>query len=492
MRIRRLFPSAAAILWSLVVTMSPLHGALAAGAMTGEESSGKSTVAAVSSLSPQQVKTLAKDIYYYAYPLVLMDVTREQAVNVPDATTAPMRAPTNQFAHFRSYPKADAKDVVRFNFDTLYSFAWVDLGEGPVVLSVPDTGGRFYLVPTLDMWSDVFSSVGKRTTGTGVGHFAYVPPGWSGTLPPGVEKIQAPTPTIWVMGRTQTNGPADYDNVHAVQDGLKLTPLSRWGTAHVPPARLPVKADVDASTPPLVQVAKLSGTALFQRFALLLKRNPPHPNDYPILFRMRAFGLVPGEDWDPGKVDAATRQAIDDAAREAMADMARTIKALGRHVNGWNLMENGIGTYGTAYLQRAAIALGGLGANLPEDAVYPTAFQDSDGKPLDGAGDYVVHFTKEQLPPADAFWSLTMYDDQGFQVANPIDRFAIGDRDALKFNADGSLDLYLQHRSPGKDKESNWLPSPASGQIGPTLRIYAPRANVLDGSWAPPAIRRTR
>lgn len=445
-------------------------------------------------LTPAKARVLVREVYQYAYPLVLIDVTMRQATNVPNATAIRGRAPINQFALFREYPKADAKDVVRFNFDTLYSFAWIDLSKGPMILSVPDTGGRFYLVPTLDMWTDVFCSLGSRTSGTKAGHFAYVPPGWNGMLPQGVQRINAPTPVIWLMGRVQTNGPSDYDNVHKIQDGLKLTPLSEWGRDYAPPKASPVDPNMDGKTPPLVQVRNMSGVEFFTRFAELLKTHPPHPNDYPILLRMRTLGLEPGRSWDAGKLDADTTALINESAKQALDDVAAYLQrgGGGRHVNGWNILTDNIGTYGTSYLQRALVALAGLGANLPEDAIYPAAFVDGDGKPLDGANKYVLHFDKGTLPPADAFWSLTMYDGEGFQVPNPINRFAIGDRDKLKFNDDGSLDIYVQTASPGKEKESNWLPAPKSGQMGPTLRIYAPRHELLDGTWVPPPFERVK
>jgi hypothetical protein len=186
-----------------------------------------------------KAQALARDLYFYAFPIVLMDTTMRQVTNVPNATAVPMRAPINQFAHFRSYPKADAKDVVRFNFDTLYSFAWADVSREPQVLSVPDTGGRYYLIPALDMWTDVFNAPGSRTTGTKARAFALVPTGWKGTLPANVERVETPTPTVWIMGRTFTEGPKDYDNVHKIQDGFTLTPLSQWGRPYVPPATSP-------------------------------------------------------------------------------------------------------------------------------------------------------------------------------------------------------------------------------------------------------------
>src|SRR5262245_49776399 len=195
--------------------------------------------ASAQNVSSQEAYEIARDAYIYAYPIVTMDVSMRQSTNVPNANTIPLRAPINQFAHARTYPRAEDRDVVRYNFDTLYSFAWLDLSREPIVLSVPDTGGRYYLLPMLDMWTDVFSVVGSRTTGTKAGNFALVAPGWSGMLPEGMTKIVAPTPTIWILGRTQTNGPSDYENVHKVQDGYKLTPLSQWGKGYAPPATTP-------------------------------------------------------------------------------------------------------------------------------------------------------------------------------------------------------------------------------------------------------------
>lgn len=459
-----------------------LVGALIAAAATSSLAADK--------LTPDQLKALASDVYQFAYPAVLMESTMKQSTAVPNATAVHGRAPINQFAYFRTYPAADARDVVRFNFDTLYSFAWVDLSKGPMILSVPDTGGRFYLVPTLDMWTDIFSSLGSRTTGTKAGNFAYVAPGWNGTLPDGVVRINAPTSMIWVMGRIQTNGPSDYDNVHKIQDGLDLTPLDQWGKNHEPPATSTVDPSVDTKTPPLVQVGEMSGVEVFKRLAELMKTYPPHPNDYPIIFRMREIGLEPGKSWDASTLDKETIDTINAGAKEGLQDMVTGIKSTGTHLNGWNIAVDNMGTYGTSYRQRAIVALAGLGANLPADAIYPAAFIDSEGKPLDGANTYVLHFDKAKLPPANAFWSLTMYDNEGFQVPNPINRFAIGDRDALKFNEDGSLDIFIQAESPGKDKESNWLPSPKTGAMGPTLRIYSPKPEALSGAWVPPPFKR--
>jgi hypothetical protein len=445
--------------------------------------------AAGSSAGLDAIRALARDVYHYAYPIVLMDITMRLATNVPDTNAIPMRAPLNQFAHFRTYPKADSRDIVRFNFDTLYSFAWVDLSRGPIILSLPDTNGRYYLVPALDMWTDVFCSLGSRTTGTAAGDFAFAAPDWRGALPSNIEKIAAPTSLIWVMGRVQTHGPSDFENVHKIQDGFKLTPLTDWGKPYVPPTNSAVEANIDQRTPPLMQVMKLSGVEMFLRLSALMKKYPPHPNDYPILFRMRALGLVPCETWDAAGLDAATVEAIKFGVKQAQEEMIVVGKKFGTRVNGWSIAVENMGAYGTSYLRRAVIALGGIGANLPEDAIYPSAFFDGDGKPLDSANRYILHFEKGALPPAKAFWSITMYDRDGFQAPNPMNRFALGDRDDLKFNGDGSLDIYVQRESPGADKESNWLPAPRSGLMAPTMRIYSPRMEIIEGAWVPPPFK---
>jgi hypothetical protein len=435
---------------------------------------------------------IARDAYLYAYPIVAMDVFLRQATNVPDVKTAPLRAPIDQFAHARAYPSAEDKEVVRENFDTLFSGAWLDVAREPIVLSVPDTRGRYYLLAMLDMWTDVFSVVGSRTTGSQAGNYALVAPGWSGTLPEGVTKIVAPTPAMWILGRTQANGPADYDDVHKIQDGYKLTPLSQWGKDYTPPTNAPTDPTIDSRTPPLVQVNHMGGVEMLARLAELMAKYPPHGDDYPILFRMRQIGLEPGKPFDASKLDPRLVETINAAAKDAFTDLEKAGKS-GEGLtkaNGWFYAVQKVGTYGTDYKRRALATYAGLGVKLPEDAVYAASFVDGDGKPYSGANGYVLRFERDKLPPADALWSVTLYDDQGFQTPNPINRFAIGDRDKLAFNADGSLDLYIQGEPPDADKETNWLPAP-SGAFNLAMRIYSPRREMLDGSWTPPPVMRT-
>ena len=439
-------------------------------------------------LTEKEAYELGVEAYVYFYPLISMDVTRRVTTNF-EAGVKPGHGPVNTFNNFREFPTADFKAVVRPNFDTLYSSGFLDLTKEPVIVSAPDTGGRYYLIPMLDMRSDVFAVPGKRTSGTQAGHFAVVPPGWSGELPKEAQRINAPTPHVWLIGRTQTNGPKDYAAVHKVMEGYKITPLSQWGKDPLP-VKAVIDPAVDTKTPPLEQVNQMPGAAYFKYAAELMKVNPPHVTDWSTIARLKRLGIEPGKSFDPATLDPAIRSALDRAATDGLKHMYQKLPTLARIVNGWQMNTDTMGVYGNYYLKRALIALAGLGANQPDDAIYPNLLVDADGKPLTGDAKYVLHFTKEELPPVSAFWSVTMYDEQGFQVANPINRFAIGDRDDLKFNADGSLDLYIQHENPGAEKQSNWLPSPAGGTLGITMRLYAPKPEALDGRWSPPAVKK--
>jgi len=440
-------------------------------------------------VTEQEASEIGIEAYTYLYPLVLMDATRRQAVSVA-AGKVVGRGPMNTFTSVRTFPHADLREVVRPNFDTLFSVAWLDLTKEPVIVSVPDTGGRYYMLPMLDMWTEVFACLGKRTTGTGAGRFAVVPPGWQGKLPEGVQRIDAPTPYVWIIGRTQTNGPKDYEAVHKVQDGYAITPLSQLGKTSQP-ATATIDPTGDMKTPPMTEVEHLAAGEYFAYAAELLKVNPPHIMDQPIVARMRRIGIEPGKSFDLGKADPAVRRALERAPADVFRAMKAKFPTLARVVNGWEMNTDTMGVYGNYYLKRAIVAQYGLGANLPEDVVYPLNLGDADAKLLTGANKYVLHFAKNEIPPVGAFWSVTLYDEDGFPAANDLKRYAISDRDALKYNADGSLDLYLQNESPGKEKEVNWLPAP-TGDFSLTMRLYAPKPRVLDGRWAPPAVKRVQ
>lgn len=433
------------------------------------------------------LQEIAVEAYVYFYPLVTMEVTRKVFTNAP-ADAKPGVGPSNQFHHMRSFPSAEFKDVVRPNFDTLYSSAWLDLAKEPVIVSVPDTKGRYYLLPMLDMWTNVFASPGKRTSGTQKADYAVVPPHWKGKLPRGVQRIDAPGSHVWIIGRTQTNGPQDYEAVNKVQDGFQIVPLSQWGKK-VKPAKVVLDPSVDMKTPPLDQVNNMPASKYFAYAMQVVKSNPPQIVDWSQVARLKRLGLVPGQAFSFEKAPREVQVALEKSIAEGLKRIKEKIPTLARVTNGWQMNTDSMGVYGIFYLKRAIVAMLGLGANQPEDAIYPLCIHDAEGKPLKGEEEYVIHFNKEELPPVEAFWSVTMYDEAGFQVANKLNRFAIGDRDALKYNSDGSLDLYLQSESPGAAKESNWLPSPAKGALGVTMRLYAPKAAAIDGRWNPPAVR---
>jgi hypothetical protein len=427
------------------------------------------------------LRTLSYEAYLYLYPLVLMDVTRQQVTNLPAGERGGF-GPPNQFQHIREFPAADFRSVVRPNFDTLYSSAWLDLTRGPVQIHIPDSDDRYYMLPMLDMWTDVFATPGTRTTGTGAQDYLITPPGYSGPDESTATTIQAPTPYVWIIGRTQTNGPDDYAAVNRFQDGLRITELT-GSRQHV------VDPDADTTTEPLRSINSMSAPDFFTHAAELLQTNSPHPTDFSQLARIKLLGIAVGEDFDAGRFSESEVPELEAGRQTALTGLTEGLARLGMPLNGWITLRDTMGVYGNHYYKRAAIALAGLGANPAEDAIYPLLVADADGEPVDGEIDYVLHFDADQLPPADAFWSITMYDAEGFQVANDLNRFAIGDRDPLAYNHDGSLDIYVQRKSPGSDREPNWLPAP-TGPLGITMRLYAPRPQALDGTWNPPPLRK--
>jgi len=445
-------------------------------------------------ITEQEAQEIAVEAYLYFYPIVSFDVTRKQFTNLEPGKVMG-RGPMNMFNNVPAYPSGDDRGVVRYNFDTLYSSAFLDLTKEPMVVSVPDTGGRYYLLPMLDMWTDVFASPGWRTTGTQAGEFLIAPATWRPDLrerfdefhlPAGTQRIDAPTPVVWIIGRTKTDGPADYGAVHAIQAGYKITPLSEWGkTPRAPEVK--IDPSVDMKTPPKEQVDTMPAMRYFAYAADLLKLAGPHLTDEPILARMKRIGIEAGKSLDVEKIDPVVKKALEAAPETAQRLMAWKVPTLARVTNGWSMNTDTMGVYGNYYLKRAIVSQVGLGANLPEDAIYPLNLADDTGRPLDGANKYTLNFAKGQTPPAAAFWSITLYDSEGFQVPNSLNRFALSSWMPLKYGADGSLDLYFQNESPGKDKEVNWLPAP-KGPFNVMLRLYAPRSDVLTGKWNPPPV----
>lgn len=433
---------------------------------------------------------IAVDAYIYGYPLVTFDMMREQQTNVarPDVERAPM----GQMIKMRTYPAVDNHCCAAPNADTLYTEAWLDVSKEPWVFSIPDMGDRYYIMPMLDGYSEVIFVASRLTTGSKAQAYAITGPGWTGTLPQNVTEVKSPTGMVWILGRIYSTGSSeDYAAVHALQDKFSVLPLSAFGKEYAPPAGM-VDSKIDMTTAVRKQVDGLDTETYFDRLAALMATNPPKPEDAAIIARMARIALVPGQDFDPDKVDFLDREALRTVPKLALLEMGRHLKQQPT-TDGWLYFTKGVGNWGTDYVLRGMGNLLGPGWNRPDDAVYPLSQKDADGHDYDGARhNYVLRFEKGQLPPARAFWSLTMYDPDFFFVPNPINRYELSQRNSFVTDPDGSIELYIQAGSPGKDKEANWLPAP-KGKFTLVLRLYEPSKtapSILDGSWTPPPVRR--
>jgi hypothetical protein len=427
----------------------------------------------------------ASDAYVYGYPLVTMEMTRRVITNV--AKVQGTRGPMGEIIKLRAYPDASFRDITAPNADTLYTTAFFDVGDEPWVLSAPDMKGRYFLLPFLDGWTNVFAVPGSRTTGTQAQTFVITGPGWSGAVPEGMTQLKSPTAIVWLLGRIYCTGtPEDYAEVHALQDAFKLQPLSTWGKDYTPPAGR-VDPAIDMKTAVRDQVNRLSANEYFTLLADLMKRNPPATADAPALERFKAIGLVPAQSFDGKALDSGWDRRLPQLSYDRIMLHAMSLK----RENGW-LFTTKTGLYGTDYLQRAFITAVGLGANRPQDAVYPMSQRSSLLEPYEGGHSYTLRFAKGELPPVKGFWSLTMYDEQMFFVANPINRYSLSLRANPKFDEDGSLMIHIQNESPGTERQANWLPSP-KGKFHLMLRLYWPDENepsILDGSWVIPKVEK--
>lgn len=433
----------------------------------------------LSSNDPKDIATLA---YIWGYPLVNMErlVKFSTSPNVPPGVA---RGPINTFSHARDLITANYTDVVRPNADTLYSIAYLDLKKEPVVLKVPPIGDRYQVLPFLDAYTNVFFSVGTRTNDTNGGTYFIVGPTWQGKVPEDMKEIKAPTNLVWILGRTLVNGPQDVPNVHTLQDQLNLTSLSGSNSS----ASLSNESKEIPISPEPVLIPK-TGIKIYDEISQAMADYPPSQNDTKIIEKLKTIGIGAGLKPSETKNETilnALKQGIDLGEKLIEEKWSK----VGKVVNGWNV-NLGLGNYGTDYLLRAAVAKFGLGANLAEEAVYPATSIDDRGGQLTGTSKYIIHFDKEQIPQVKGFWSITMYNSKGYFTDNPINRYAIGDRtQGIKYNDDGSLDIYIQHENPGKDKENNWLPAPTD-EFSMVIRLYIPDEKILKGEYQIPAVQR--
>ena len=432
--------------------------------------------------------TLGVQAYIFGFPYVYLPSIRWSWVTVPKpAGGSTPYAPLNHFHHMRNLTDASFRDGGTPNNDTLYSTAWVDISKEPVILSHPEMGDRYFTFQLACMDDDNFAFVGKRTTGSKAGNFAIVSPDWTGKLPEGVTALPpSRTPSILIIGRTLVDGPADVPTVNALQDQYKLAPLSLYGKEG---AKLPERRDVWKPFDP-----KQDPLAEWKTMNKALAENPPEARLEKLLGLFAKIGVGPAQDVD--RLDEATQRGLVRAAatgRKLLADVVKS-GVLGNRMNNWSIPPKVFGRAGLNddFLLRGSVqCLGGMVGNEPEEAVYYNTTIDGDGKAFDGAKNYALHFAPGQLPKVNAFWSVTMYDMTFNLVANPINRYAIGNRTkGLAQDADGGLTIHIQSTSPGKQRESNWLPCPAAGPFLVILRTYMPGREIVEQKWAPPAVVR--
>lgn len=416
--------------------------------------------------------------YLYGYPLVTMLETERALTRSPAAV--------NSFVHTRWLPVDDSVTVVRPSQDLLYSSAWLDLTGGPVVVSQPDLGDRFFLMPVLDAWTNVFASPGTRTTGNAARHFLVTGSGWDGVPPSGLPVFRSPTDLAWVIGRIEVTGPDDIPAVGRLQDGFRITPLARWPAG--PPNPAVVVTAPDAGTNVRALVDGMDAATFFTALAEGLGQVQTLPQDDSALAALERVGLVPGEPFDFGALDEPVRAGLEDAVRRVQEGMTEAYASgEGATVsNGWRIPPDVLGDYGDEWAVRAVVAREGLGANLPADATYATATTDATGAALDGGRHYVVRFRPEDLPPpARAFWSLTVYDDVGSLVPVARGQQSVSSHDALPLAEDGSLEVHVG--APGPDG-GPFLGTPR-GPVNLVLRLYWPEQTVLDGGWRFPSVQ---
>ena len=421
--------------------------------------------------------------YVWGFPVVISEHSRLAMASSGEIIPHKLRGPLNSLVSAKALLTPDFEDVQSPNNDTLYTTAWLHLSDEPLVLHVPDMTGRFYTYQFIDAYTNNFYYVSQRTYGFQEMDFAICGPGWAGQLPQGVSRIDCATSTVFVIGRLGVSGPDDIPLVHALQERMSLLPLSHFGESDYKPATLKLAKPARAYNGPL---------AFFEELGDRIVQNPSPSQDYGLMGLFKEIGLTVDRGFDAGSLSEPIKRGLTRALLEGEAVIAAKAKSMGRQVNGWQLAPVAPEYFGNDYLYRAAVGWQSMYVNDPIEAYYPGVYADGDGQTLDGSKHtYVLRFEVGQTPPVNGFWSTTMYDlEKRLLVANPINRYSIGDRTpGLQVGDDGSLEIYIQHQSPGPDKESNWLPAP-NGPFYMLMRMYLSQIEILNGQYEIPAVQR--
>lgn len=428
--------------------------------------------------------SLGVQAYVWGYPVVISEKrSRLGMASSEEIVPHKLRGPLNTLVSAKELLTPDFENVQSPNNDTLYTTAWLDLSDGPLVYHIPDMAGRFYTYQFIDAYTNNFFYVSQRTYGFQEMDFAICGPGWAGQLPQGVTRVDCPTPTVFVIGRLGVSGPDEVPAVHALQERMSLVPLKHYSQAEYKPETVKLAKPARNYDGPL---------GFFEELGDRIVQNPPPPQDYGLMGLFKEIGLTVDHGFDADILSEPMKRGLERALQDGEAVIAAKAKSMGREVNGWQLAPVAPEYFGNDYPYRAAVGWQSMYVNDPIEAYYPGVYADGDGQTLDGSKHgYVLRFEAGQTPPVNAFWSTTMYDlEKRLMVANPINRYSIGDRTAgLQYGEDGSLEIYIQHQSPGPDKESNWLPAP-NAPFYMLLRMYLPQIEILNGQYEIPAVQR--